>query len=142
MLLHQEVIWQAVVAHAADVAKPLQSSLPNQLFHRGLLVTLTTYHTVAETIMEGHSENLTQTAHLEDFELVEVVFEDDPGLRPIEKNGQYQCTVQADFGVRVTFVFSQMHHRRQAKAEPLDQFLNLFLLLMPLSFLEPESRGI
>lgn len=58
-------------------------------------VTLTIYHAVAEPVTEGVSENLTQTAHLEELELVEFGLEDDPGLGPIEKN--YQCVVQADF---------------------------------------------
>lgn len=70
-------------------AKPLQSSLLDKLFHRGLLITLTTFRAVAEMVTKGHWENLMQTVHLEDLELVEVMFEDDPGQRSIEKNGQY-----------------------------------------------------
>lgn len=63
-----------MIAHAADAAKP------KKLFYRGLLVTLTMYHAVAAPVTEGCSENLTQTAHLEELELVEFGLEDDPDL--------------------------------------------------------------
>lgn len=49
VLLQQKVMRQGMFVHAANVTKPLQSSLLDQLFHRGLMVTLTTYRTVAET---------------------------------------------------------------------------------------------
>lgn len=73
----------------------MQQTWPNQT-SSSMLVTLTMYRAVAEPVREGCSENLTQTAHLEELELVEFVLKDDPGLRSIEKN--YQCAVQADFG--------------------------------------------
>lgn len=38
------------------------------------------YRAVAAPVTEGCSENLTQTAHLEELELVEFGLEDDPDL--------------------------------------------------------------